>query len=291
MRARSHCIEVVRRPGRSIMAALLAVLGFALLVGPGTGQAMSGGEPVHVRAHAPWMATLIVRGAGPLDRRVSCGGALVAARKVITAAHCVAGVSVSKLKRIADFHIGARTLTRQPGQTVGIAQVAIDPWFKVFRSPAAPTNPSADSAADDLAVVTLSRAVHGIPVIAISPRQPPPGTVADLYGHGITTPASGQSDTLRRGLYVLAPDRACATATPAKVDLASMSCGAGLGAEACEGDSGGPLVVRRHGTPALIGVLSFGMETAGKPCGTPGPNFFTNTAAARPWIERQLHRP
>jgi secreted trypsin-like serine protease len=67
-----------------------------------------------------------------------------------------------------------------------------------------------------------------------------------------------------------------------------MRCGWGLPAEACEADSGGPPAHMDIRPPVLIGILSFGMETAGKPCGADGPDFFTSAAVTRAWIERQL---
>lgn len=269
-------------------AAAVAIATVAVTVGAEPAQAMTGGTPVQARSEAPWMATLALRGSQPLAQRASCGGALVAPSTVVTAAHCVAGIPVSTLARIAEYHIGARTLDRDPGQVAGIAAVAIDPQFRVLPSPAAPTDPTADSATYDVAVVTLDRPVYGIPPLPIATWLPDQGTLAVLYGHGITSPTSGVSDSLRRGVYALAATAVCAQATPAQVDPTSMFCGQGLPAEACEGDSGGPLVGVIGSRRFLIGIFSFGMETAGKPCGASGPNFFTNAAVVRPWIEQQL---
>lgn len=34
----------------------------------------------------------------------------------------------------------------------------------------------------------------------------------------------------------------------------------------------------------LLGVFSFGMETAGKPCGAAGPDFFTRSDVIAAWL-------
>jgi secreted trypsin-like serine protease len=90
---------------------------------------------------------------------------------------------------------------------------------------------------------------------------------------------------LRRGTYLTLPDAACARRTPAAVDGPSVLCAQSPHVAACTGDSGGPLVAGGR----VVGVFSFGMETAGEPCGSPGPNFFADVSApgARAWLDAQ----
>ncbi|WP_336207151.1 S1 family peptidase [Nonomuraea sp. LPB2021202275-12-8] len=262
--------------------------------GSGPAQAIAGGSKVLNQKEAPWMATLAVKGPEPLLQRASCGGALIAPDRVLTAAHCVAGVPVDQLREIAEYHIGATVLSGDPGQVAQIAAVSVHPQYRLIPSPEAPDDPQASSAAYDLAVITLDRAVPGVSPLTVASRASAAGTPAVLYGHGITgppnpsDPESIRGDVLRRGVYGVTADSVCAAATPATVDTASVLCGQGA-AQACFGDSGGPLVIWSDGRRKIAGVFSFGMETAGKLCGTPGPNAFADTAAAFPWIDEQLN--
>lgn len=278
-----------RRNAWRVLAALSVVAATAALGTP-QAQAIAGGSQVGAHLEAPWMATLVVKGTQPLPQRSSCGGALVAADQVLTAAHCVYGVPPDELARIAEIHIGATVLSRDSGQVAGIAGVQVHPQFQLLHSPADPDNPEADSAAYDIAVIKLDRRIAGVRPLAVAGRAPLLGSPAVFYGHGITGPPnpadpdSIRGDVLRRGLYLLAPDGVCAPSTPAQVDARSMLCGRGLHAQACFGDSGGPLLSWRAGRPEIVGIFSFGMETAGQPCGSPGPNFFTDVSVVRAWV-------
>lgn len=238
---------------------------------------------------APWMATLATSGSGPLAERASCGGALVAPDRIVTAAHCVADLPAAAFGAL-EYHVGGRTLSAEPGRTARIRSVATAPGYRILPSPVAPGHQELSSATHDLAVVTLDRPVPGIAPLALAADGPVPGQSATLYGHGITSERSGPTDTLKQIPYRIEATAGCAPQTPAPVDTASMICGRGTsGAFACFGDSGGPLVRRAaDGRDELLGVMSFGMETAGAPCGTPGPNFFTGLTSDRAWLDAQL---
>ncbi|WP_438388780.1 S1 family peptidase [Actinopolyspora saharensis] len=283
-------------PAGICSSAVLAPLALAVLItvsavfGAGAARAVSDGTEVRSRAEAPWNSTLIIKGDGPLQERVTCGGALVTPRRVVTAAHCVSGMPLDELKRRIEVHVGARELSGDPGRTAQLTGVRAHPRYRLVPSPENPDSGTMSSATHDIAVLTLDRAVREVPTLPVADEAARVNDPAVLYGHGLTGPSS-RGDVLRRGTYRVRPTEECAEATPAVVDGESMMCGRGWRAEACLGDSGGPLVGYRSGRPELIGVFSFGMETAGEPCGTAGPNFFTEVNAVHDWLVERLADP
>src|SRR4051794_25602017 len=111
-------------------AGVLGSLGAAVAVflAAAPAQAITGGTPVPDAADAPWMVTLAHAGDEPLVQRTSCGGALIAPDRVLTAAHCVAEGDPRSL----ELHLGAAVLSHEPGRILPIAGVAVHPAYKLI---------------------------------------------------------------------------------------------------------------------------------------------------------------
>ncbi|RJQ68862.1 serine protease [Pseudonocardiaceae bacterium YIM PH 21723] len=173
-----------------------------------------------------------------------CGGTLVAADKVATAAHCFAGVNAS------EFTVFQGRDDRQStaGKSSKVAKVFQDPGFQGVES------------GNDYAVLTLATPFTGVQVLPLASASDSglytPGTNATVLGWGKTA-ENGQSS--RFLLKVDVPLRSAADCSRAYAQSAgdnTQVC-AGFdtaGKDSCGGDSGGPLVAGGK----LIGIVSYG---------------------------------
>ncbi|MEK2491122.1 serine protease [Kitasatospora purpeofusca] len=195
-----------------------------------------------------------------------CGGTVIGATWILTAAHCVAGADPGTLR------VRAGTLTHASGGV--LAQVA------EVRSHGS-YNPSTIDY--DLALLRLTKALPlgtGIAIVplAVDGDDPSAGT-ARVSGWGATS-TGGPLAAAARTVAVPVVGRAkCRTEYGATVITDRMLCAgedAG-GKDACQGDSGGPLV--------LSGVL-VGISSWGRGCGLAGfAGVYTRVGALRSWID------
>ncbi|SES31392.1 Trypsin [Lentzea xinjiangensis] len=218
-------------------AVLLAVI--ALVSGAPTAGAIVGGTPARV-ADTPWVVAITTT-----DGQLICGGALVAADKVITAAHCVTTKGViGKDQRQAEHLrvVAGRTDLRVKDE--GVEAVVASVWrHPEYREV---------TRGDDVAVLTLGQA---LPYRTIALGETGPDGV--VLGWGRTAENSPPALALRKTTVPILSDEECALKEPDFRPDAMLCAGRG-GRDACVGDSGGPLVVRGR----LAGVVSFGRGCA-----------------------------
>ncbi|XP_053608811.1 brachyurin-like [Plodia interpunctella] len=209
-----------------------------------------GGVPAALGQY-PYQAGLISDIVGLTGRGV-CGGSLVTANRVITAAHCWFDGQNQAWRFTVVL---GSVLLFSGGNRIETSAVVTHPgWIPLL-------------VRNDVAVIYLPSAVQlsaTINTIAL-PSGPEldenfAGVSATASGFGITSDGAGisQSQFLSHVSLNVITNSVCSYAFPLILQPSNV-CTSGVGGVGvCGGDSGGPLVVQRDGRPILIGVTSFG---------------------------------
>lgn len=220
-------------------------------------------------------------------QEVLCGGTVIGATWVLTAAHCVFTKRGGGLRSLQWATAYAKNNVRYKGEVLRIKAVFVHPEF-------------GKSAAflNDIALLELERPTS-------APRQRlvshaaqaavlAPGTMATVIGWGITRPlrpkepadAREHAKDLLWTSVPVADRRACATflgREPAETEICAGD--ARGGADSCKGDSGGPLFVAGPaGEPIQVGVVSWGPG-----CAQPGTyGVYATVGTFEPWIRKRV---
>uniref|UniRef100_A0A9L0JQI4 Transmembrane protease serine 6 n=1 Tax=Equus asinus TaxID=9793 RepID=A0A9L0JQI4_EQUAS len=232
------------------------------------------GGAVSSEGEWPWQASLQVRG------RHICGGALIADRWVITAAHCFQEDSMASPALWTVFLGKVWQSSRWPGEVS----------FKVSRLVLHPYHEE-DSHDYDVALLQLdhpvvrSAAVHPVCLPARS-HFFEPGLHCWITGWGALREGGPTSNGLQKVDVQLIPQDLCSEAYRYRVTPRMLCAGYHKGKkDACQGDSGGPLVCREpSGRWFLAGLVSWGLG-----CGR--PNYFgvyTRITGVIGWIQQVL---
>ncbi len=214
--------------------------------GPTAPEGIVGGTEA-VPGAWPWQARLAVGG-------YMCGGSLVTTEWIVTAAHCVQGLSPSQATAILGDH--DRTVTESTEQTRSVSQIIVHP------------NYNANTSDSDIALMKLSSPVTLNSRVALIPMVT--STDGALYGVGVlatvtgwgTTSSGGSTPAKLRQVEVPIVSNATCNASNAYNGqiTANMLCAgyASGGKDSCQGDSGGPMVVKNGTAWKLAGVVSWG---------------------------------
>ena len=262
------------------------ILAFVLSVpSAAPASAIQGGSTVSASS-APWLVAILSREAN--GDEYSCSGSVIAAKWILTAAHCVtdgadnSALSPSAIRVLAPgvspdyagaWERGVAPLDVYPNGLYTYYTDGFYPWA-------------------DIALIELEQRLPGSSVIALdAPTAANPNqTKVRAYGWGVTNNSGTNAGRSARSvpLSVLASsgDATCREWTvqndgqgPALICAGSNSRSAGV----CSGDSGGPLV-RTGRVPTQVGVTSF---TGGSgECATYGePGQFVRISSMRWWID------
>ncbi len=211
-----------------------------------------GGTRAHIE-DLPWQVMLVIGDAPDPVRQGFCGGSLIRAQWVITAAHCMASISEPGEVDIISGSTYPKFTTT--GDRVKVEKVIVNPKW----------NP--ENYENDFAILKLVNPVRlGTPVpIIASGVDIPPGTRATVSGRGALYVGDTMSDILMRAEVPTVSTDECSQHALYKDKIKDSMICAGFregGLDACQGDSGGPLVATINGTSTLIGVVSWGIGCA-----------------------------
>lgn len=234
------------------------------LFGATTSKAIVGGSPAP-EGRWPWMAAVLTADIRDVTEAQYCGGVVIARRRVLTAAHCVAERKADEV----DVLIGRTRLSETGGRRLRVTGISVFPGYESGRQ-----------ASLDAAVLTLG-ADAGVPPVALArPGQDAaasPGTPAWTIGWGALNRRQSPGDNwyyadrLRELQVPVQGDDACENAygigavnipyRPAWVRCAGAADGR---SGACFGDSGAPLVVGGPGSWLDVGILIGGDSCASR---------------------------
>ncbi|MCW2952071.1 MAG: conserved repeat domain protein [Conexibacter sp.] len=256
-----------------LLPAAATVLLAALLAAPAASArrahaAIVGGAPASIQ-QVPWQVFLSAT--GPDE---SCGGSILDATRVLTAAHCVdpEGTTTprppSAFTVLAGFSdVNAYSPGKAPPagtQVVAVASVRVHPGYVEHPQ------------TDDVAVLTLAQPLNlsgpNAQPIALAPvgGGPAPGTALGFSGYGQENPPAAPDFKLYAAQFPVLGDDSCSTDVSPNAS-ASVICVESPTQSACFGDSGGPLVAAN----GQVGVASFVESTS---CGRGHVGFADVTA-------------
>lgn len=223
----------------------------------------------------PYMTALVSKGAAATSGQF-CGASLIGEKYVLTAAHCVEGLSTDDF----DVIVGINNLNNssEQGQRVAIERFYIHQDYQDLLN--------------DIALLEIATPVHGVtPSVlagASTRTNTPDGTVLTVAGWGSTTPEYGNHTQSAQLLQVDAPlvnQTLCSNVfSGVSVNEDSPNFCAGIateGYDSCRGDSGGPIVNKNTGVQ--LGLVSFGSRQCGEE-NTYG--VYTNLSYYAEWLEQ-----
>jgi secreted trypsin-like serine protease len=210
----------------------------------------------------PWIVILYY------NNSQRCDGFLVTYQHVVTAAHCVYGLSTSLLQ----VYAGVYSLTSSPNKQIrNVSQIEIHFDY------------SSTTFVNDIAIVKLSSILStntnvGICCLPSDISLPTVNQHAVIIGWGTTSATSiNIPDTLQQAVVEIKSAASCDITSNSN----SQFC-AGYGTtDTCQGDSGGPLMTDVNNAWTCTGIVSYGR-------GCIGAGYYTRVSYYRSFIDNAI---
>jgi len=223
------------------------------LLGPidGTSKILGGVEAAP--GAWPWIAAVLYADVPDTYNAQFCSGVLIEKSWVLTAAHCVHGLSTNDIQ----IAVGAYDLNIFSGSRTPVKKIVVHPQYNSL------------SLHNDIALIELSYP-SSVQKISLYSGQSNDDTPSSLLGTIVTVLGWGLADTattwyypakLRQVNLPVVADSYCNDIYTVDVITSEFCAGYYEGKDACEGDSGGPAVLQVDGKWVHAGIVS-----AGAPC-------------------------
>ncbi len=225
----------------------------------------------------PWMVAILRASVSDTYQAQYCSGVLIDATWVLTAAHCVSGLSASDI----DLAPGAYDLASFSGPRIGAKRLIVHPDYDT-------TNIQ-----NDIALIEMEQA-SSQPTITLFSGQSNDNTPADLTGVMLTALGWGMADgsnywyypeVLRQVDLPVVSNSYCNVIYGTILGAGQLCAGYYVGKDVCNGDSGGPVVTRIDDQWVHAGLVSYGV-----PCDTyyGWYGVYTRTSAYRDFIRQYV---